>query len=104
MPQQCGDIPYCNAKTVAARNKIFYIGLFITVFFFRFRGCFDCGGLVGQHHDTEVGRVAITIGLVIVFVVLFMPGGVLGLAQSKFKTFGARRLMAETQESMDTET
>ena len=46
----------------------------------------------------------LTIGLVIVFVVLFIPGGVLGLAQSKFNTFGARDLMAETQESMDTET
>lgn len=46
----------------------------------------------------------LTIGLVIVFVVLFMPGGVLGLAQSKFKTLGARDLMAETQGPMDTET
>ena len=46
----------------------------------------------------------LTIGLVIVFVVLFIPGGVLGLAQSKFKSFGSRELMAETQESMDTET
>jgi branched-chain amino acid transport system permease protein len=46
----------------------------------------------------------LTIGLVIVFVVLFMPGGVLGLAQSKLKTLGARDLMAETQGPMDTET
>jgi branched-chain amino acid transport system permease protein len=46
----------------------------------------------------------LTIGLVIVFVVLFIPGGVLGLAQSKFKTFGARDLKAETQGFMDTET
>ena len=46
----------------------------------------------------------LTIGLVIVFVVLFMPGGVLGLAQSKFKTLGARDSIAETQGSMDTET
>ena len=46
----------------------------------------------------------LTIGLVIVFVVLFMPGGVLGLAQSKFKTSGAGDLMPETQESIDTET
>jgi len=46
----------------------------------------------------------LTIGLLIVFVVLFIPGGVLGLAQSKFKSFGSRELMAETQESMDTET
>jgi hypothetical protein len=42
--------------------------------------------------------------LVIVFVVLFMPGGVLGLAQSKFKTFGTGDLMAETQGPTDTET
>jgi branched-chain amino acid transport system permease protein len=46
----------------------------------------------------------LTIGLVIVFVVLFIPGGVLGLAQSKLKSFGSRDLMAETQRSMDTET
>lgn len=46
----------------------------------------------------------LTIGLVIVFVVLFMPGGVLGLAQSKLKALGARDLMAETQGPMDTET
>ena len=46
----------------------------------------------------------LTIGLVIVFVVLFIPGGVLGLAESKFKTAGTRDLMADTQESMDTET
>ena len=46
----------------------------------------------------------LTIGLVIVFVVLFVPGGVLGLAQSKFKAFGSRDLMDETQGPMDTET
>jgi branched-chain amino acid transport system permease protein len=46
----------------------------------------------------------LTIGLVIVFVVLFIPGGVLGLAQSKLKSFGSRDFMAETQGSMDTET
>ena len=46
----------------------------------------------------------LTIGLVIVFVVLFVPGGVLGLAQSKFKAFGNRDLMAETQGPTDTET
>ncbi|MGB5748200.1 MAG: branched-chain amino acid ABC transporter permease [Desulfobacterales bacterium] len=46
----------------------------------------------------------LTIGLVIVFVVLFVPGGVLGLAESKFKTSGARDLMPETQGSIDTET
>jgi branched-chain amino acid transport system permease protein len=46
----------------------------------------------------------LTIGLVIVFVVLYMPGGILGLAQSKFKTLGAKDLMAEAQGSVDTET
>jgi len=46
----------------------------------------------------------LTIGLVIVFVVLFVPGGVLGLAQSKFKTSGAGELMPETQGPLDTET
>jgi len=46
----------------------------------------------------------LTIGLVIVFVVLFVPGGVLGLAQSRFKAFGSSELMAETQGPMDTET
>jgi len=46
----------------------------------------------------------LTIGLVIVFVVLFMPGGVLGLAQSKFKTLGARDLRAGPQGPIDTET
>jgi branched-chain amino acid transport system permease protein len=46
----------------------------------------------------------LTIGLVIVFVVLFIPGGVLGLTQSKLKSFGSRELMAETQGSVDTET
>ena len=46
----------------------------------------------------------LTIGLVIVFVVLFVPGGVLGLAQSKFKTSGAGDLMPETQGPLDTET
>ena len=45
----------------------------------------------------------LTIGLVIVFVVLFMPGGVLGLAQSKFKTSEAGDLMTEIQGSTDTE-
>ncbi len=46
----------------------------------------------------------LTIGLVIVFVVLYMPGGILGLAQSKFKTLGAKDLMAEAQGPVDTET
>jgi branched-chain amino acid transport system permease protein len=46
----------------------------------------------------------LTIGLVIVFVVLFVPGGVLGLAQSRFETSGARDLMRETQGPLDTET
>jgi len=46
----------------------------------------------------------LTIGLVIIFVVLFMPGGVLGLAQSKLKIMGAKDLAPEEQESTDTET
>lgn len=46
----------------------------------------------------------LTIGLVIIFVVLFMPGGVLGLAQSKLKIMGIRKLASETQASTDTET
>jgi len=46
----------------------------------------------------------LTIGLVIVFVVLFVPGGVLGLAQSKFKASGPGDLTPETQGSPDTET
>jgi branched-chain amino acid transport system permease protein len=46
----------------------------------------------------------LTIGLVIVFVVLYLPGGVLGLAQSKFKIFGPKDLMAGAQGPMDTET
>ena len=45
----------------------------------------------------------LTIGLVIIFVVLFMPGGVLGLAQSKLKIMGSRNLASETQESTGTE-
>jgi branched-chain amino acid transport system permease protein len=46
----------------------------------------------------------LTIGLVIVFVVLFVPGGVLGLAQSRFKASGGRDLITGTQGSIDTET
>ena len=46
----------------------------------------------------------LTIGLVIIFVVLFMPGGVIGLAQSKLKIMGARDSAPEEQESTDTET
>lgn len=44
-----------------------------------------------------------TIGLVIIFVVLFMPGGVLGLAQSKLKILGTKKLAPE-EESTETET
>jgi branched-chain amino acid transport system permease protein len=46
----------------------------------------------------------LTIGLVIVFVVLFMPGGVLGLAQSRLKRFAARDFMSEPPGSTDAET
>jgi len=41
----------------------------------------------------------LTIGLVIIVVVLFVPGGVLGFAQTRFK-----QTRAETRESIDTET
>jgi branched-chain amino acid transport system permease protein len=46
----------------------------------------------------------LTIGLVIIFVVLFVPGGVLGLAEAKFKTRGTEDVMTEAKGSMDTET
>ncbi len=46
----------------------------------------------------------LTIGVVIIFVVLYMPGGVMGLAKTKFKTIGTKDLMAEVKGSMDTET
>jgi branched-chain amino acid transport system permease protein len=46
----------------------------------------------------------LTIGLVIIFVVLYMPGGVMGLAKTKLKIFETKDLMAEMNGSMDTET
>ena len=46
----------------------------------------------------------LTIGLVIIFVVLYMPGGVMGLAKTKLKIFETKDLMAEAKESIDTET
>jgi len=46
----------------------------------------------------------LTIGLVIIFVVLYMPGGVMGLAKTKFKTPITKDLMVEAKGSMDTET
>jgi len=46
----------------------------------------------------------LTIGLVIIAVVLFVPGGVLGLAQAKFKTFGTKGLTAEAKGSTGAET
>lgn len=46
----------------------------------------------------------LTIGLVIIFVVLYMPGGVLGLAKAKLEIRKGRDYIVEAQESMDTET
>ncbi len=46
----------------------------------------------------------LTIGLVIIAVVLFVPGGVMGLAQTKFKTFGPKDLTPEAKGSTDAET
>jgi branched-chain amino acid transport system permease protein len=45
----------------------------------------------------------LTIGLIVVFVVLYMPGGVLGLAKTRFRNIGTRDLEVDTKESMDTE-
>jgi ABC-type branched-subunit amino acid transport system permease subunit len=45
----------------------------------------------------------LTIGLVIIFVVLYIPGGVLGLAKAKFKTMEDRDHIVEAQESKDKE-
>jgi branched-chain amino acid transport system permease protein len=46
----------------------------------------------------------LTIGLIVIFVVLYVPGGVLGLAKAKFKTPESRDHTVEAQESMDMET
>lgn len=45
----------------------------------------------------------LTIGLVIIFVVLYIPGGVLGLAKAKFKTMEGRDHIVEAQEFKDKE-
>jgi branched-chain amino acid transport system permease protein len=46
----------------------------------------------------------LTIGLIVVFVVLYIPGGVLGLVKAKFKTPESRDHIGESKESMDMET
>jgi branched-chain amino acid transport system permease protein len=45
----------------------------------------------------------LVIGSIIIFVVLFMPGGVLGLAEAKTKWFGSRRMEEHIDESTRTE-
>jgi len=45
----------------------------------------------------------LTIGLIIIAVVLFVPGGVLGLAQTKFKAFGAGKIAESEKGSTETE-
>jgi branched-chain amino acid transport system permease protein len=45
----------------------------------------------------------LTIGLVIIAVVLFVPGGVLGLVQTKFKAFGAGKPAKAAKGSLETE-
>jgi branched-chain amino acid transport system permease protein len=45
----------------------------------------------------------LVIGSVIIFVVLFMPGGVLGLAEAKMKGFGFRRSAEDIEEPTTTE-
>ena len=44
-----------------------------------------------------------TIGLIIMFVVLFMPGGVQGLAETRLKSFRSKDPAAEMKESADME-
>jgi branched-chain amino acid transport system permease protein len=44
----------------------------------------------------------LTIGMIIIFVVLYMPGGVLGLFAEKLKVFRKKALEATTDESVDT--
>jgi hypothetical protein len=46
----------------------------------------------------------LTIGLIVIFVVLYIPGGVLGLAKAKFKTPESQDQTGEANESMDMET
>jgi len=45
----------------------------------------------------------LVIGLVIIFVVLFMPGGVLGLAEERVKIFRFKHMAGRVDESIDTE-
>ena len=45
----------------------------------------------------------LVIGLVIIFVVLFMPGGVLGLAEERVKIFRFKHMAGRTDESVHTE-
>jgi len=45
----------------------------------------------------------LVIGLIIIFVVLFMPGGVIGLAEEKVKTFRSKRMASGAEESIHTE-
>jgi branched-chain amino acid transport system permease protein len=44
----------------------------------------------------------LTIGLIIIFVVLFMPGGVLGLVEERVEVFRSKGLKADANESEDT--
>jgi hypothetical protein len=45
----------------------------------------------------------LVIGLIIILVVLFIPGGVLGLAMERFKRFGARPVSGGTDDAMNRE-
>jgi branched-chain amino acid transport system permease protein len=45
----------------------------------------------------------LTIGLIIIAVVLYVPGGVLGLAQTKFKASGAGKTAKTEMGSTETE-
>ena len=45
----------------------------------------------------------LVIGSVIIFVVLFMPGGVLGLAEARTTWFGSQRIPEDVEESTGTE-
>jgi len=45
----------------------------------------------------------LVIGSIIIFVVLFMPGGVLGLAEARTKWFGSRRMEEDIDEPTGTE-
>jgi branched-chain amino acid transport system permease protein len=44
----------------------------------------------------------LTIGLIIIFVVLFMPGGVLGLVEERLEVFRSKGLKADANESEET--